>query len=312
VTMTSARARRRVCLLAGAWGLLSVVAGAAQRVPPLSESKTLANLPAAAQAVPIPAGRQVFFHRGDLPMVTLGEGIRRGVALGDTISVSVDELDPRLFRGTPPESAHHHTHEQANFGWEGTLEELVGGDRVPVAPMTIAMVPPDVLHTVTRVMGPGTVTSLEFSAIRREDLLPGHAPVVFPARESPRPLPAGFRIATDFDAIEWVGEPGTSRFAAALGETMTVFVYHIPATEMDGVEAPGHHHTNEQISVVLRGHPEIRLGDQFQKVSPGTIMVVPPDVDHYGISPVDGEDLVLVEFQPIVREDLRRAMEARR
>jgi hypothetical protein len=33
-------------------------------------------------------------------------------------------------------------------------------------------------------------------------------------------------------------------------------------------------------------------------------MFVPPNVDHYGMSPVDGEDL----FQPIVREDMRRAL----
>jgi mannose-6-phosphate isomerase-like protein (cupin superfamily) len=77
---------------------------------------------------------------------------------------------------------------------------------------------------------------------------------------------------------------------------------------MDGVEAPGHHHHNEQISVVIRGHADVRLGDQFERVGPGTIMLVPPNVDHYGLSPVDGEDLVLLEFQPIVREDMRRTL----
>jgi mannose-6-phosphate isomerase-like protein (cupin superfamily) len=301
-------------LVPGAFSFLlcAAVAAGGQRVPPLSESATLPGLPAAARAVPIPAGRQVFFRRADIPMVEIRQGMRRGVVLGEGISVSVDELDPRFIKGSPPESAHHHTHEQADFGWEGTLEVFVDGRRMPVGPMSISMVPPDVPHTVTRVMGPGTVTSLEFSAVRREDLLPGRPQVSFPSSPEPRSVPEGFAIFKDFDAMEWVGEPGTSRFVAALGETMTVFVYHVPASGMKGAEAPGHHHTNEQISVVLRGHAEIRLGDQFQTVGPGTIMVVPPDVDHYGMSPVNDEDLVLIEFQPIVREDMRRAMAAHR
>ncbi len=65
---------------------------------------------------------------------------------------------------------------------------------------------------------------------------------------------------------------------------------------------------DEQITVVIRGHADVRLGDRFQRVGPGTIMFEPSNVDHYGLSPVDGEDLVLLEFQPIVREDMRRAL----
>ena len=79
---------------------------------------------------------------------------------------------------------------------------------------------------------------------------------------------------------------------------------------MPGVSAAGHHHHNEQISVVIRGRADVRLGDQFARVGPGTVMYVPPNVDHYGLASVDGEDLVLLEFQPIVREDMREALAA--
>jgi mannose-6-phosphate isomerase-like protein (cupin superfamily) len=281
-----------------------------QRVPPLSESTVLQGAPGADEAWPIPEGAQVFFHPEDIPMVTIREGMRRGVVAGKTISVSIDELDPRFIKGSPPESAHHHTHEQADFGLAGTLEVYVDGQRSPVGPMMISMVPPDALHTVTKVMGPGTVRSLEFSAVRREDLLPDRPKVQFPASPEPKSVPAGFRVFTDFDTVEWVGEPGDRRFTAVFGETSTAFIYHVPAGKMAGVEAPGHHHHNEQISVVIRGHADVRLGDQFDRVGPGTVMLVPPNVDHYGLSPVNDEDLVLLEFQPIVREDMRRALAA--
>ena len=279
-----------------------------QRVPPLSESAVLQGAPGAEEARPIPPGVQVFFHRKDIPRVTIRKGIRRGVVAGETISVSVDELDPLYFKGSPAENAHHHTHEQADFGLSGTVESYVGGRRSPLGPMMIAMVPPDVPHTVTKVMGPGKVTSLEFSAVRRADLLPDRPQVSFPASPKPRQIPDGFPVFTDFDTVEWVGEPGKSRFTAVFGETCTAFIYHVPASTMKGVEAPGHHHHNEQISVVIRGHADVRLGDRFERVGPGTIMLVPSNVDHYGLSPVNGEDLVLLEFQPIVREDLRRAL----
>lgn len=280
----------------------------AQRVPPLSESVVLQGAPGAEEAWPIPPDVQVFFHENDIPMVTIREGIRRGVVVGSTISVSVDELDPLYFKGSAPASAHHHTHEQADFGLSGTVESYVDGRRSPLGPMMISMIPPDVPHTVTKVMGPGKVRSLEFSATRRADLLPHRPQVEFPASPEPGHVPEGFPVFTDFDTVEWVGEPGKSRFTAVFGETCTAFIYHVPASTMDGVESPGHHHHNEQISVVIRGHADVRLGDQFQRVGPGTIMFVPPNVDHYGMSPVDGEDLVLLEFQPIVREDMRRAL----
>ena len=152
-----------------------------QRVPALSESAVLEGAPGAEEAWPIPADVQVFFHQNDIPMVTFREGIRRGVVAGKTISVSVDQLDPLHFNGSAPESAHHHTHEQADFGLSGTVESYVDGRRSPLGPVMISMIPPDVPHTVTKVMGPGLVTSLEFSATRRADLAPHRPRVEFPA-----------------------------------------------------------------------------------------------------------------------------------
>lgn len=280
----------------------------AQKVPPLSESIVLEGAPGAEEAWPIPDEVQVFFHPEDIPMVTTSEGERRGVVAGETISVSFDELDPRHLEGWPVESAHHHDYELAYFGLSGTAELYVGGRRSPVGPGMIAVVPPNVPHTITRVMGPGLVRSLEFSTTRRADLLPERPKIDFPASPEPEPLPAGFPVFTDFDTVEWVGEPGKSRFTAVFGESCTAFIYHVPASTMEGVETPGHHHHNEQISVVIRGHADVRMGDQFERVGPGTVMFVPPNVDHYGLSSVDDEDLVLLEFQPIVREDMRRRL----
>jgi len=143
-------------------------------------------------------------------------------------------------------------------------------------------------------------------------LLPHRPQVQFPASAEPKSVPEGFPVFTDFDTLEWVGEPGASRFTAVFGVSSTAFIYHVPAASMKGVEAPGHHHHNEQVSVVIRGRADVRLGDQFQRVGPGTIMLVPPNVDHYGLQPVNDEDLVLLEFQPIVREDMRRTLAGRK
>jgi mannose-6-phosphate isomerase-like protein (cupin superfamily) len=304
---------KRTALTPGMMVLAALLASSAlaQRVPPLSESAVLEGAPGAKEAAPIPPGVQVFYQPKDLEMIAVREGMRRGVVAGNTISVSVDELDPRFVKGSPAESAHHHTHEQADFGLVGTLEVFVGGVRSPVGPGMISMIPPDVPHTVTKVLGPGTVRSLEFSVVRREDLLPHRPQVEFPKSEVPKSVPDGFRVFTDFDTVEWSGEPGKSRFTAVFGETSTAFIYHVPAESMKGVEAPGHHHHNEQISVVIRGRADVRLGDQFQRVGPGTILFVPRNVDHYGLAPVENEDLVLLEFQPIVREDMRRTLAGR-
>jgi mannose-6-phosphate isomerase-like protein (cupin superfamily) len=298
---------RHALAVTGAVLALGSSAGA-QKVPPLSESIVLEGAPGAEEAWPIPAKTQVFFRPEDITMVDVSDGERRGVVAGETISVSVDELDPRHINGWPAETAHHHTYEMAYFGLSGTAALYVGGQRSPVGPGMISVIPPDVPHTITKVMGPGVVRSLEFSTVRRADLLPERPKVDFPKAAEAKPLPAEFPVFTDFDTIEWVGEPGKARFTAVFGESCTAFIYNVPASTMDGVESPGHHHHNEQISVVIRGHADVRLGDQFQRVGPGTIMFVPPNVDHYGMSPVNGEDLVLLEFQPIVREDMRRTL----
>jgi quercetin dioxygenase-like cupin family protein len=290
-------------------GGLCLGGSGAQEVPPLSESTTLEGLQAAPQAVPIPEGWKVFYDKDDIEMVEIRRGMRRGVVAGKTISVSVDELDPEYIKGSPPSSAHHHAHEQADLGLEGAMEVYVDGMREPVGPMQISLIPPDAAHTVTRVMGPGKVLSLELSTIRREDLLPHRPQITFPASPEPKPVPPGHGVFADFNKMPWRGEPGTRRVKAVFGQNMTVFMWHIPASTMEGTHLPGHHHTVEQISILLEGHVEIRVGDQIRRVGPGDILCIPADVDHPGMKAVDGEDIVIVDFQPIVRQDLMERME---
>ena len=66
----------------------------AQKVPPLSESVVLEGAPGAEEAWPRPPNMQVFFQPDEIAMVTTSEGERRGIFAGETISVTVDELDP--------------------------------------------------------------------------------------------------------------------------------------------------------------------------------------------------------------------------
>ena len=188
------------------------------------------------------------------------------------------------------------------------MEVYVDGRRAPLGPMQISVIPSDAPHTVTNVMGPGKVLSLELSTIRREDLLPHRPQITFPASQEPKAVPPGVTVFADFNEMPWQGEPGTMRLKAVFGQNMSIFLWRVPAATMEGTHVPGHHHTVELISMVLEGHAEVRVGDRIRTVGPGTMICVPSNVDHLPIKAVDGEDLVLLDFQPVVRQDLKKRM----
>lgn len=273
-------------------------------IPPLSASRTTPGLPARPQAVPIPPGRQVFYNIADIPWVESRPGIRQKTIPGETVTFSLYELDPQSMKGVPPSGGHHHTYELVFYGIEGTMDESVDGKAYPVGPMQGVMIPPDAHHALSKVVGPGKVIGLEFSTVRRQDLLPPKPAITYPARPKPKPVPPGHQVFADFNAIPWIERPGGAKYKMASGDSCNLTLWLLPASTFRGTDQPGHHHTVEQISYVLAGHAEMRVGDQVRTVGPGTLLMIPSDVDHLPMKAINNEDILLLDFQPIVRHDL--------
>ena len=288
--------------------ILEPAGRAGGQVPPLSASATLEGLSAAPQAVPIPAGRQVFYEMDQVPWLEFSPGIRRRTIAGEGMTFSMIELDSALAKGLPPSKAHHHTYEQFIFGVSGSFDQYVAGQTGTVGPSVLTVAPPNVEHTLAGVNGPGKVLLLEVMPIVRTDLLPPQPSVTFPQTPSVRPLPAGSTLFANFETMPWIGSPNESRFKAVFGETCSFILWDLSAKTMVGTDRPGHHHTVEQVSYVLAGHADARVGDQVRRIGPGTLIMIPSNVDHLPMRALNDENVLLIDFQPAVREDLRRRM----
>lgn len=73
---------------------------------------------------------------------------------------------------------------------------------------------------------------------------------------------------------------------------MTASFWRIEA----GAELPEHLHPHEQISIVLEGQLELRVGDETQVLTPGLVAVIPGNTPHAGRALTDCR--VLDMFQP--------------
>ncbi len=297
---------RQIAFLVGI--LISLPVLPAGQTPSTSSSRTIEGMPALPQAVPIPSGRRVFYGVDEVPWLEFSPGIRRRTVVGESVTFSMIELDSRIARGVPTSKAHHHDYEQFLWGLSGAFEQFVGGQTGTVSHNVLTAAPPNVAHTLAGVSGPGMVTAVEFMPVVRTDLLPPKPAATFPAAAQARPLPPGSVTFAEFDTMPWVGEAGQARFKAVLGETSSFILWELPPASMNGTAAPGHHHTAEQISYVLSGHADARIGDQVTRIGPGSLLMIPSDVEHLPMGAVDGETVLLLDFQPIVREDLRKRM----
>ena len=64
----------------------------------------------------------------------------------------------------------------------------------------------------------------------------------------------------------------------AHGVTMTVVQWTVAA----GAELPEHAHPHEQVSQVLEGEFELTIDGHTERLGPGSLAVVPPNVTHSG------------------------------
>lgn len=259
-------------------------AGAAQSVPPLSSSRAMPGYPAHPEAVPIPPGRQVFYDLKDLVWMDDAPGVTRATVSGETISFTLVRLNGQAVTAAAPGA------EQAIMNMEGRVEV----DDIALPEMEGVILPGE----------PGLLVRTSGDA---QFLICSNTPAIAPlaSAKNETALPgkqAGMRA--DFNRLSWVGEKGKSRFKTLSGAASTLTLFLLPASIMGGTQEPGHHHTMEQITYVLSGRARARVGDQIRDVGPGALIMIPPDVDHLALEPINNEDLLVIDFQPAVRQDL--------
>ena len=69
-----------------------------------------------------------------------------------------------------------------------------------------------------------------------------------------------------------------------------------------GGHSPSHTHESEHEVFVWRGEGEVRLNDKHHRLCPGTVVFVPPGVDHQFLNTSDREQLEFICVVPIVKE----------
>lgn len=110
----------------------------------------------------------------------------------------------------------------------------------------------------------------------------------------------------DLHTIDWSAMPwervreGVERKAFS-GKGATVALNRL----MPGHEPRPHHHPHEQIAYVLSGHIDFHVGDTVVPLGPGGLLVIPPNVRHWGVVTGDEPVLNLDVFTPKRKEYAR-------
>ena len=100
--------------------------------------------------------------------------------------------------------------------------------------------------------------------------------------------------AIDWNSIEWTPvREGVERKAFS-GESATVALHRL----MPGHQPQPHSHPNEQIAYILSGTIRFFVGDSEHLVGPGGLLVIPPNVKHWGEVVGDEPVLNLDVFTP--------------
>lgn len=91
----------------------------------------------------------------------------------------------------------------------------------------------------------------------------------------------------DWNAIPWKTiRPGVEQKAFS-GDGATVALHRL----QPGHEPKPHSHVNEQIAYILAGRIRFFVGDEVKEIGPGELLVIPPNVEHWG--EVIGDEVVL-------------------
>ena len=107
----------------------------------------------------------------------------------------------------------------------------------------------------------------------------------------PSAEPGRFVHVKDLDPVDIV--PGLEFRPVTTDSVMTSFVSFEP-----NADAPMHHHSEQQIAIVLAGELHFTVGGETRVMHPGDCVVIPPDVEHGGFAGPAGCDVVDVFTPP--------------
>ena len=94
-------------------------------------------------------------------------------------------------------------------------------------------------------------------------------------------------LSIDWNTVPWERVRAGVERKTFSGEGATIALNRL----MPGHEPRPHQHPHEQIAYVLSGILEFHIGESVKVISAGEIVVIPPNVIHWGV--VQGDEAVL-------------------
>lgn len=75
-----------------------------------------------------------------------------------------------------------------------------------------------------------------------------------------------------------------------------------------GMETRPHSHPFEQVAYIVKGRMKFVVGDEVFEAGPGSVIRIPPDVEHYG-EPIGDEPVMNLDVFSPIRGDYRHLVE---
>lgn len=100
-----------------------------------------------------------------------------------------------------------------------------------------------------------------------------------------------------------VVRPGVERSGFSGDDVLLVMNWLQP-----GMETRPHSHPFEQVAYIVQGHMKFVVGDEVFEAGPGSVIRIPPDVEHYG-EPIGDEPVMNLDIFSPIRDDYRHLVE---
>ena len=75
-----------------------------------------------------------------------------------------------------------------------------------------------------------------------------------------------------------------------------------------GMEVRPHSHPFEQVAYIVQGRMKFVIGDEVFEAGPGSVIRIPPDVEHYG-EPIGEEPVMNLDIFSPIRDDYRHLVD---
>lgn len=75
-----------------------------------------------------------------------------------------------------------------------------------------------------------------------------------------------------------------------------------------GMETNPHSHPFEQLAYIVQGRMKFVIGDDTFEAGPGSVIRIPPDVEHYG-EPIGDEPVLNLDVFSPIRDDYRHLVD---